>query len=239
MTPPLLEVRGLSAGYGRTPVLHGISIALGRHRRLGLIGPNGHGKTTLLRAISGLIAPWSGDILLHGRSIARARPDEIVAAGLIHVPQANALFPHMTVAENLGLGAYNPRAREKRGETLERVYALFPRLRERRRQDCRTLSGGERQMVSIGAALMAQPEILMLDEPTLGLSPKLKGELCAAIERISASGVPTIVVEQDINFMLRLSDYFYLVHQGQVTAEFRADDHLDHAQIMDLYLGLD
>lgn len=239
MTAPLLEVRALSTGYGRTPVLHEISIELGQHRRIGLIGPNGHGKTTLLRAISGLIAPWSGDIFLDGTSIAGAEPAKIVAAGLIHVAQANALFPHMTVAENLRLGAYNKRARAKSGETLEQVYALFPKLRERRRQDCRTLSGGERQMVSIGAALMAQPEILMLDEPTLGLSPKLKAELCSAIERISESGVPTIVVEQDINFMLRLTDYFYLIHQGHVTAEFRADQSLDNQKIMDMYLGLD
>jgi len=239
MTAPLLEVRDLCTGYGRTPVLHGISIELGNHRRIGLIGPNGHGKTTLLRAVSGLIRPWSGDILLQGHSIARAAPAEIVAEGLIHVPQANALFPYMTVAENLALGAYSKRARAKRSETLEQVYALFPRLRERRGQDCRTLSGGERQMVSIGAALMAQPRILLLDEPTLGLSPKLKAELCAAIERITETGVPTILVEQDIAFMLRLTDYFYLVHQGQVSAEFRSDDHRDHKQIMDRYLGVD
>ncbi len=239
MTAPLLEVRELSTGYGRTPVLHGISIELGSHRRIGLIGPNGHGKTTLLRAVSGLIRPWAGDILLEGRSIARAAPAEIVGEGLIHVPQANALFPYMTVAENLALGAYAKRAWARRAETLERVYALFPRLAERRRQDCRTLSGGERQMVSIGAALMAQPRILLLDEPTLGLSPKLKAELCAAIEGITESGVPTILVEQDIAFLLRLTDYFYLVHQGQVSAEFRSDDHRDHKHIMDRYLGLD
>lgn len=236
---PLLEVRDLEVGYGRTPVLHGISIELGQYTRIGLIGPNGHGKTTLMRAISGLLDPWAGDIQLAGRSIARSEPAAIVAEGLIHVPQGNALFPYMTVAENLMLGAYVKRARAQRNETLEKVYALFPRLWERRRQECRTLSGGERQMVSIGAALMAQPKILMLDEPTLGLSPKLKSELCEAIDGISKSGVPTIVVEQDINFMLRLTDYFYLIHQGRVSAEFRSDDRLDNSRIMDMYLGLD
>lgn len=236
---PLLEVRDLEVGYGRVPVLHGISIELGKYQRIGLIGPNGHGKTTLMRAISGLLKPWAGDIQLGGRSIADRDPADIVADGLIHVPQSNALFPYMTVAENLMLGAYVKRARPRRKEALEQVYELFPRLWERRRQECRTLSGGERQMVSIGAALMAQPKILMLDEPTLGLSPKLKGELCDAIDDISKSGVPTIVVEQDINFMLRLTDYFYLIHQGTISAEFRSEDRLDNAQIMDMYLGLD
>lgn len=239
MTTPLLEVRDLHSGYGRTPVLHGISIELGRHRRIGLIGPNGHGKTTLLRAISGLIRPWGGDILLGGRSIAADDPARIVGAGLVHVPQGNSLFPYMTVRENLMLGAYAPRARAGRRQTYEQVLELFPKLGERRNQECRTLSGGERQMVSIGAALMAQPQILMLDEPTLGLSPKLKGELCDAIDEISRRGVPIVVVEQDIEFMLRLTDYFYLVHQGRVSAEFRSDETVDNAEIMELYLGLD
>jgi len=239
MTAPLLEVRDLEVGYGRTPVLRGISIELGKYKRIGLIGPNGHGKTTLMRAISGLLHPWSGDIRLGERSIAGDEPAAIVKEGLIHVPQGNALFPYMTVAENLMLGAYVPRTRARRKEVLEQVYELFPRLWERRRQECRTLSGGERQMVSIGAALMAQPKILMLDEPTLGLSPKLKGELCEAIEKISAGGVPTVVVEQDIAFMLRLTDYFYLIHQGRVSSEFHSDDRLDNSKIMDMYLGLD
>jgi len=239
MTAPLLEVRDLEVGYGRTPVLRSISLELGKYKRIGLIGPNGHGKTTLMRAISGLLHPWSGDIRLGERSIAADEPAAIVKEGLIHVPQGNALFPYMTVAENLMLGAYVPRTRARRKEVLEQVYELFPRLWERRRQECRTLSGGERQMVSIGAALMAQPKILMLDEPTLGLSPKLKGELCEAIEKISAGGVPTVVVEQDIAFMLRLTDYFYLIHQGRVSAEFHSDDRLDNSKIMDMYLGLD
>jgi branched-chain amino acid transport system ATP-binding protein len=239
MLSPLLEVRDLEVGYGRTPVLRGITIELGAHRRIGLIGPNGHGKTTLLRTISGLLRPWAGDIALFGRSIAKDDPASIVSEGLIQVSQGNALFPHMTVGENLMLGAYVKRARAQSREKLERVFELFPRLRERRRQECRTLSGGERQMVSIGAALMAEPKILMLDEPTLGLSPKLKLELCEAIERISGTGVPTIVVEQDISFMLRLTDYFYLIQQGRVSAEFSAAERLDNAQIMDMYLGLD
>jgi len=239
MAVPLLEVRDLETGYGRTPVLHGVSLRLEEGVRVGLIGPNGHGKTTLMRAISGLLRPWAGDILLGGRSIARRSPAEIVAEGLIHVPQANALFPYMTVLENLELGAWPKRARAAKGETLEQVFRLFPRLRERRRQECRTLSGGERQMVSIGVGLMARPAILMLDEPTLGLSPKLKSELRDAIGAISETGVPLVLVEQDVSFMLSLTDRFYLVSEGRVAAEFSAADALDHGKIMGMYFGLD
>lgn len=239
MPDPLLEVRDLETGYGRTPVLHGVSLRLDEGVRIGLIGPNGHGKTTLMRAISGLLSPWAGDIRLRGRSIAGRTPAEIVAEGLVHVPQANALFPYMTVLENLQLGAWPKRARPARREALERVFQLFPRLRERRRQECRTLSGGERQMVSIGVGLMAQPSILMLDEPTLGLSPKLKGELRDAIAAIAEAGVPLVLVEQDISFMLALTDRFYLVNEGRVAAEFAAADALDHGKIMDMYFGLD
>ncbi len=239
MASPLLEVRDLETGYGRTPVLHGVSLKLDEGMRVGLIGPNGHGKTTIMRAISGLLLPWKGDILLGGKSIAGSSPAEIVAEGLIHVPQANALFPYMTVLENLELGAWPKRARAAKQETLEQVFRLFPRLKERRRQECRTLSGGERQMVSIGVGLMARPSILMLDEPTLGLSPKLKGELRDAIGAISGTGVPLILVEQDVSFMLSLTDRFYLVSEGRVAAEFSAADALDHGKIMGMYFGLD
>jgi branched-chain amino acid transport system ATP-binding protein len=161
-----------------------------------------------------------------------------VEQGLIHVAQGNALFPQMTVLENLKLGAYPHRARHLAATSLEQVFQLFPRLAERRSQVSRTLSGGERQMLSIGVGLMSAPSILMLDEPTLGLSPKLKGELRDAIERIQKTGVPTLVVEQDVEFLASLSQRFYLVDQGQVSAEFTAEQGLDHAEIMEMYLGV-
>lgn len=238
MAAPLLEVRDLTTGYGRTQVLRGVSLALEAGQCIGLIGPNGHGKTTLMRAISGLLPAWSGDILLRGRSIARSTPRAIVEQGLVQVPQGNALFPQMSVLENLELGAYAKRARPHRKATLEQVFALFPRLAERRRQACRSLSGGERQMVAIGVGLMTRPDILMLDEPTLGLSPKLKGELCAAIGAIAGQGIPIVLVEQDVEFMLTLSDRFYLVSQGKVAADFSAGETLDQGRIMEMYFGL-
>lgn len=243
MAPPppdaaLLEVKDLAVGYGRTPVLRGVSLRLEAGQCIGLIGPNGHGKTTLLRSISGLLPAWSGEVLLGGEAITRSTPRAIVERGLVHVPQGNALFPQMTVLENLELGAYARRARDRRKESLERVFLLFPRLAERRRQACRSLSGGERQMVSIGVGLMSIPRILMLDEPTLGLSPKLKSELCAAIGAIAGQGIPIVLVEQDVEFMLTLSDHFYLVNQGRVAAEFSAGQQLDQARIMEMYFGL-
>jgi branched-chain amino acid transport system ATP-binding protein len=238
MTTPLLEVRGVESGYGRTQILRGISIRLDEGEHIGLVGLNGHGKTTLLRTISGLIPTWSGEVLLRGERVTGQPPRKIVEQGLIHVAQGNALFPQMTVLENLKLGAYPHRARHLAATSLEQVFQLFPRLAERRSQVSRTLSGGERQMLSIGVGLMSAPSILMLDEPTLGLSPKLKFELRDAIERIQKTGVPTLVVEQDVEFLASLSQRFYLVDQGQVSAEFTAEQGLDHAEIMEMYLGV-
>lgn len=237
MPTPLLEISDLVAGYGAAPVLHGISLTLGANERVGLFGPNGHGKTTLLRVISGLLPAQSGTIRLGGEPIERAPPKRIVEHGLIHVPQANTLFPELTVLENLGLGAYNRRARSHAAATLERVLTLFPRLRERRRQPVRTLSGGERQMVSIGVGLMGRPAILMLDEPTLGLAPKIKDELLAAIGAVAAEGTPLLIVEQDVEFLLALTDRLYMIQHGEVAFESAAGDRLDHAAIMQMYFG--
>ena len=238
MTTPLLEVRDLESGYGRTQILRGVSIRLDEGGHIGLVGLNGHGKTTLLRTISGLLPTWSGEVLLRGTSVTGLPPRKIVEQGLIHVAQANALFPQMSVLENLRLGAYARRARRHQAESLARVYELFPRLAERQGQACRTLSGGERQMLSIGVGLMSAPSILMLDEPTLGLSPKLKGELRDAIGRIQQAGVPTLVVEQDVEFLVSLSQRFYLIDQGRVSAQFTSEQGLDHAEVMEMYLGV-
>ena len=183
-----LQVDALSSGYGRVQVLHEISIDVD-DRRVGLFGPNGHGKTTLLRTLSGLIKPISGRILFGDIEITSLSPQKIVAAGLIHVPQGSTLLPRMTVLEVLTLGAYSGYAWPHRKKTLEQVFTIFPRLAERREQRCNTLSGGERQMVAIGAGLMGCPKLLMLDEPTLGLAPKLRAELARAIHAVAATGV--------------------------------------------------
>lgn len=234
---PLLTVEGVTAGYGRVTVLHDISLDAGRFGNVGLFGPNGHGKTTLLRTVSGLVTPKSGTIRFDGEDITGRSARAIVATGLIHVPQGNRLFPDMTIGDCMALGAYSPRARPHEAENREKVVKLFPKLGERWRQRVRTLSGGERQMVSIGTALMSHPRLLILDEPTLGLSPKVKDELCAAVLDISKSGVPLIVVEQDIEFLLELCKQLYLVDHGTVATEIRPGQSIEHAEIMAMYFG--
>src|SRR5262245_14541272 len=169
MPTMLLQVENLVSGYGKAEVVRSLSIQVDAGERVGLFGPNGHGKTTLLRTISGLIPSKSGEIRFQGENIKGLSPRRIVERGLIHVPQGNTLFPFMTVMENLLLGAYSKRSSITRSENLDKVYALFPRLKERKKQRARTLSGGERQMLSIGVGLMGMPTLLVLDEPSLGL----------------------------------------------------------------------
>lgn len=233
----MLELRDVSAGYDRTAVLHGVSFTVGAGERVGLFGPNGHGKTTLLRTVSGLVSRRSGDVLLEGRSIAAAAPHAIARRGLVHVPQAGMLFPELTVRENLLLAARAQKAGSAEKERLERVEAIFPRVAERRNQRCRTLSGGERQMVAIGVGLMAAPRLLMLDEPTLGLSPKLKEELGSAIEAVVATGLSLLLVEQDIQFLAKLTDRLLMIEQGRLRLELDARSGIDEAGIMDHYFG--
>src|SRR5262245_58275981 len=234
---PLLDVEGIVTGYGSLEVVHGASIQVGCGERVGLFGPNGHGKTTLLRAISGLIPAWAGRVRFNEVDITGANPTRIVELGLVHVPQRSMLFPRMTVNENLALGAYSRRGRSRRAEALARVHHLFPHLRERPLQLARTLSGGERQMVSIGIGLMANPELLMLDEPTLGLAPNVRSELAAALNAIADSGVSLVVVDQDIEFILRVTDRLYLLEQGRITLEADSREALDRAKVLDSYFG--
>lgn len=238
MTAPLLEVNNIQAGYGEIPVLRGLSFYLNDKEKVGLFGPNGHGKTTLLKTISGLIHPWKGEIRLAGKVISGMKPRGVVEQGIIHVPQSNLLFPRMTVMENLILGAYAPAAWSKRRESLESVFDIFPRLAERKGQLSKTLSGGERQMLAIGVGLMGRGRLLMLDEPTLGLAPKIKEELCEAIAKISSTGIPLILVEQDVEFLLMLTDRLYLIEKGSVVFEKTSgEEALDQSQIMQMYFG--
>ncbi len=228
----MLAVDNLETGYGQVKILRGISFQLRKGERIGLFGPNGHGKTTLLQAISGLVPLWAGSVTFGERVISRARPWEIVKLGLIQVPQGNLLFPRMTVTENLLLGGYcNWRERNRR---LEQVFTLFPRLFQRRRQLCRTLSGGERQMLAIGAGLMADAEVLMVDEPTLGLAPHIKDELLDAIITIGKQGLSLIVVEQDLEFLKDAVDRLFLLHEGRMM-ESSDFGRLDRSQLVELY----
>lgn len=233
----LLEVAGAVTGYGRTRVLHGLSLTLNEGRSLGVCGPNGHGKTTLMRAVSGLLRLWEGDVRFDGKSIARSAPQSIVEAGLIHVPQGNRLFPELSVAENLRLGAYSQRARPNEAENLERVFALFPKLKTRRSQKCRTLSGGERQMLSIGVGVMAQPRLLILDEPNLGLAPIVKEELGEAIQDIAERDITLILIEQDIEFIMSVTNHILVVEQGEITVDTSIAGDMTHEEIVSRYFG--
>lgn len=236
MPAKILEVKDLTAGYGDVQVLRDVCISLSPGEKIGIFGPNGHGKTTLLRTISGLVKAWSGEIIYRQADIANSPPRAIVGRGLIHVSQGNTLFPRMTVKENLILSAYHRSNWRQRGKRMTRVFEIFPALAERRSQLSSTLSGGERQMLAIGMGLMAGLEILMLDEPSLGLAPVMKDVLGRAVAEITSQGVTLILVEQDVEFMLELTDRFYLIEDGQVALE-GTNDTIDHQEILAMYFG--
>jgi branched-chain amino acid transport system ATP-binding protein len=233
----LLEVDDVHGGYGQIEVLRGVTVRVLEGEAVGLLGPNGHGKTTLMRTISGLRRPRAGTIRFAGDSIVKDSPRRIVERGLVHVPQGNRLFPDCTVHENLLLGAYAKRTRGRRDERLELVYGLFPRLRERRRQLCGTLSGGERQMVAIGVGLMADPVLLMLDEPTLGLAPRIRDELRAMIAEIHRMGVALVIADGDLEFLHSLTDRRYVVELGRVVMEQHGTDDVTRDEVVAMYFS--
>ena len=233
----LLAVTGLHAGYGATEILRGIDLAVHERETVAVLGSNGAGKSTLNRAISGVLRPWRGAISFQGRAIARARPSAIVARGLIHVPEGRRIFPNMTVAENLDLGCYR-RARRHRAQNRERVYGIFPRLAERQRQSAGTLSGGEQQMLAIGRGLMAEPVLLILDEPSLGLSPLLVEELFALIRRINQEGIALLLVEQNVVQSLEVAQRAYVLDNGAIVLQGSAAEVRDNPDLKRAYLGM-
>jgi len=232
----MLECRGLSVRYGRHEALRDVAIGVAPGEIVVILGANGAGKSTLLQAIAGLV-PSSGEILLDGRSIARLPPHLIVEAGLALVPEGRRIFGDLTVHENLLLGAYARRARQSEREHLDRVLALFPRLAERRRQVARTMSGGEQQMVAIGRAMMSAPAILMLDEPSLGLSPILCTELFRALAQIRKTGAGILLVEQNARQALAIADRGYLLENGRIVGEGPAAKLAEDAAVQKAYLG--
>jgi branched-chain amino acid transport system ATP-binding protein len=233
----LLAVSGLHAGYGATEILRGIDIAVREGEIVAVLGSNGAGKSTLNRAISGVVRPWSGAIRFAGRPIERARPSAIVSHGLIHVPEGRRIFPNMTVAENLDLGCYR-RARPRREQNRERVYGIFPRLAERQWQSAGTLSGGEQQMLAIGRGLMAEPKLLILDEPSLGLSPLLVEELFALIKSINAQGIALLLVEQNVVQSLEVASRAYVLDNGAIVLQGSAADVSRDPALKRAYLGM-
>ncbi len=237
MAEPLLTVRNIVAGYGGAPVLRGVSLSVAEGEIVAVLGANGVGKTTLNRTLSGLVRASSGTIHLRGERIDRLAPPDIVRRGLIHVPEGRRIFPNLTVRENLLLGAY-ARGRERRASNLERIFTIFPRLAERSRQRAGTLSGGEQQMLAIGRGLMAEPRLLVLDEPSLGLSPLLVEEMFALISRIAADGLAVLLVEQNVMQSLALATRAYVLEHGTVVIEGPAGKLATDPALASAYLGL-
>jgi branched-chain amino acid transport system ATP-binding protein len=213
MAEPLLAIEALHAGYGPTEILRGLSMAVGQSEIVAVLGSNGVGKTTLNKVISGVEPAAAGRILFLGEDITRARPQDIVARGLVHVPEGRKIFPNMSVKDNLALGSYR-RGRSNRAANLDKVVATFPRLGERMGQMAGTLSGGEQQMLAIGRGLMAEPRLLILDEPSLGLSPLLVEEMFALVKRLNAGGLAVMLVEQNVVQSLEIAARAFILENG-------------------------
>ena len=232
-----LEVQALETCYGKAQVLFGVDLEVEAGELVALLGANGAGKTTLLRALSGLLRPWKGSVLLGGKDLRGLSPARRARLGLGHVPEGRQLFPLMTVEENLRLGAaFLAPGREKEG--YERVYALFPRLAERRRQLAGTLSGGEQQMLAIGRALMGFPRILLVDEPSLGLSPRLAEEVLLALKEVARGGVGVLLVEQNVALSLEVAERGYVLEHGRVVLEGPAQALAQDPRVREAYLSL-
>jgi len=238
MTEALLQVTDLHAGYGRAEVLHGLNLKADAGSVITVIGPNGAGKSTLLNALMGVL-PSRGAIAYRGQSIVLQTLEERVLAGIALVPETRALFATMPVEDNLLLGAYRQvmLGRKDNGAAIEKVYALFPRLKERRTQLAGTLSGGERQMLAVGRALMSEPALLMLDEPSLGLAPLVVKEIFRIIESLRSTGVTILLVEQNARAALEVADYGYVLEMGEIALEGPARDLAKDSRVIDTYLG--
>jgi branched-chain amino acid transport system ATP-binding protein len=235
---PLLELEKITASYGDLQALFGVTLRVNPGEIVTLIGANGAGKTTLLRVISGLKQAVSGRILFSGEDVSRVPAHKMVARGVSHVPEGRQVFPFLTVRENLSLGAYTPRARAGMKQALAEQLALFPRLSERMDQLAGTLSGGEQQMVAIARGLMARPRLLLLDEPSLGLAPKVVDEVFEKIQEVRNTGITMLIVEQNVVSGLSISDRGYVIQNGQVTLEDTAKNLLGNEMVRAAFLGL-
>lgn len=234
---PLLAIDELRAGYGQVEVLRGVSLAIDAGEIVALLGSNGAGKSTLINAVCGLVHANAGAVRFDGRAITRAHYKRIVEAGLIQVPEGRKLFPNLTVRENLELGAYR-RGRARRAENLERVFGIFPRLREREQQKAGTLSGGEQQMCAIGRGLMSEPKLLVLDEPSLGLAPRIVDELFELIRTLNAQGLAILLVEQNVGQSLQIAHRAYVLENGALRFAGTPAELLASAELKRAYLGV-
>jgi branched-chain amino acid transport system ATP-binding protein len=234
----VLELSAVRAGYGSFQALFDVSLEVRRGEAVAVIGPNGAGKTTLMRVISGLIRPSAGAIVMDGVDLVATAAHRIVDIGIAHVPESRRLFPRMTVEDNLRMGGFTPAARPKFRQRLDVVYGLFPRLAERRRQLAGSMSGGEQQMCAIGRALMSDPRLLLLDEPSAGLAPVVVQQVFDLVKRIRAGGLTVLIVEQNVRQVLRVVDRAYLLKAGSIRAAGTAAELLATDSIREAYLGV-
>lgn len=231
----ILEIKDLNVRFGGIRAVDGISMNVQEGKIITLIGANGAGKSTILRSVSGIVRPASGDILLNGESIVGLSPDMIVARGVTLVPEGRRVFPNLTVLENLKIGAYL--RKDKLSNDIEYVYSLFPRLRERHWQHAGTLSGGEQQMLAVGRALMSRPKLIMMDEPSLGLAPLVVRDIFDIIVTINKAGITVLLNEQNANLALKIADYGYVIETGRLTLTGTGDELLHNESVKEAYLG--
>src|SRR5574341_1026956 len=234
----LLEIRNLESGYGEIQILWDLSMSLEEGRLTSLVGGNGVGKTTLLKTVMGIMKPWSGQVLLDGTDISHLPAYRKPELGLVLVPEGRQLFTDMTVLENLEMGATNSRARPLLTRNLERVFDMFPRLKERRDQQAGTLSGGEQQMLAVARGLMAEPKLLMFDELSLGLSPLLVLNLFESLQKLKGEGLTMLLVEQNVHMALTVSDYAYVISEGRITLSGPAEEVAQEEHVRKAYLGV-
>ncbi|HTB03082.1 MAG TPA: ABC transporter ATP-binding protein [Bradyrhizobium sp.] len=234
----MLQMRSIDAGYGTFQALFGVDLDVRAGEAVGVIGPNGAGKTTLMRVISGLIRPRAGTISMEGVDILKTPEHRIVSLGIAHVPENRRLFPRLSVTDNLKMGAFMPEARARYAERLDFVFDLFPRMKERRNQLAGTMSGGEQQMCAIGRALMSDPKLLLLDEPSAGLAPVVVQQVFELVKRIRGNGLTVLIVEQNVQQVLRVVDRAYLLEAGTIRASGSSTDMLQNDTIRQAYLGV-
>jgi branched-chain amino acid transport system ATP-binding protein len=237
MSDILAECRDVVSGYGDIQVLHGVTIAVRKGSITALLGSNGAGKTTLMRTIAGVLPHWTGAITFAGLPLDRMDPAARVAAGLALVPEGRLVFPDLSVEENLRLGAFTARARAGRAARFEKMYEMFPRLRERRRQAASSLSGGEQQMLALARGMMSEPTLLLLDEPSLGLAPQVAWQMFETIKLIRDEGHSILIVEQDLAGTLEIADYGYVMENGRITVEGAPDELRDNPHVVASFLG--
>ncbi|MDG7000639.1 MAG: ABC transporter ATP-binding protein, partial [Nitrososphaerota archaeon] len=233
-----LEVESINVSYGDVRVLWDVSFKVASGQIVSLVGSNGAGKTTILKTIAGILKPSSGNIIFRNNQLSGLSTEKIVNAGIVYVPEGRGIFPEMSVAENLDMGSYARHARKRREQTIERVYKMFPKLKERRTQAAGTLSGGEAQMLAIGRGMMAIPKLLMLDEPSAGLAPIVVDKIFATIEKLREEGITILMVEQDAGRALRMCDAAYVLETGRVKVSGKGEELLTNSYVRQAYLGV-